>query len=97
MDVVAGLDGCIAHVARLGALDFDVLIGAQPFSHSIAVLTRPGKQVSKTVDGGPIMMLSDAPISRLKLLALTLRVAESGQLLLVSEPVAQGVLHGRVA
>lgn len=74
MDVVAVWDGGIAHVARLGALEFDVMIGAKPFYHGIEVLTRPGKQVTQTVDGSPIVTLSDAPIRRLKLLALTLRV-----------------------
>ena len=31
MDVVAVLDGWIVHLARLGALKFNLMIGAKPF------------------------------------------------------------------
>jgi hypothetical protein len=31
MDLIAALDGLITHLARLGALEFDVMISAQPF------------------------------------------------------------------
>jgi prophage tail gpP-like protein len=74
VDLVAVLDGLIAHLARLGALQFDLMIGTKPFQHGIEALTRPGKQVTKTVDGGPIVTFSDAVIDRLKLLALGLRL-----------------------
>jgi hypothetical protein len=97
MDLVAVLDVCIAHLAGLGALEFDVMIGAKPLQHGIEALTRPGKQVTKMGDGDPIVTPSDARIGRVKLLTLGLRLEESGQLLLVIEPGAQGVSHGRVA
>ena len=74
MDMVAVLDGGIAHVARLGALKVDLMIGAKPFSHGIEALTRPGKQGTKLVDGGPAMVFVEASIGRLKLLTLRLRL-----------------------
>ncbi len=74
VDLVAVLDGLIAYRGRLGALEFDLMVGAKPFQHGIETLTRPWKQVTKLVDGGPIATLSDASIGRLKLLALGLRI-----------------------
>jgi hypothetical protein len=53
MDLVTVLDGLIAQLARLGALQFDLMIGTQPFQHGIKALTRPGKQGTQTVDSGP--------------------------------------------
>ncbi len=88
MDMVAVLNGLMAYLVRLGA---------KPLQHGIETLTRPWKQVTKMVDGSPIVTRSDALISRLKLLALGLRLYESGQLLLVIEPIAQDISHGRVA
>ncbi len=74
MDMRAVLDGLIAYLARLGALKFDLMIGAKPFQHGIEVLPRPGKQLTKMGDGGPIVTLSDAPIGSVKLLTLGLRL-----------------------
>jgi len=74
MDMVAVLESLIAHFLRLGALKFDAMIGAQLFQYGIEALTRPGKQVTKMGDGGPIVTLRDALIGRLKLLALGLRL-----------------------
>lgn len=74
MDLVAVLDGWIAHLGRLGALQFDLRVGAKPFQHGIEALTRPWKQVTKLVNRGPIATFRDASIDRLKLLALGLRL-----------------------
>ena len=68
------MNGLIAYLARLGALEFDLMRGAKPLQHGIETLPRPWKQVTKMVDGSPIVTLSDALISRLKLLALGLRL-----------------------
>ncbi len=72
MDLVAVLDHLRAQVAGLGALQLHVMIGTKSFQHGIEALTRPGKQVTKAVDRHPIVVWSDAPIGRLKLLALGL-------------------------
>jgi hypothetical protein len=74
MDMVAVLNGWIAYLARLGALEFDLMLGAKPLQHGIETLTRPWKQVTKMVDSSPIVTLSDTLISGLKLLALGLRL-----------------------
>ncbi len=74
MDLVAVLDGLITHLARLGALECDVMIGTKPFHHGIEALTRPGKQVTKLGDGDPIVAFVEAVISGLKLLTLGLRL-----------------------
>jgi hypothetical protein len=43
MDMVAVFNGLIAYLARLGALEFDLMLGAKPLQHGIEALTRPGK------------------------------------------------------
>ena len=97
MDMVAVLDGFIAHLTRLGSLKFHLIIGAKPFQHRIKALTRPWEQGTKMGDGSPIVVLRDAAIGRLKLLSLGLGLSESSQLLLVIEPIAQRLSHGRIA
>jgi hypothetical protein len=72
MDLVAVLEGLIAHLARLGALTVALMIGAKPFQHGIEALTRPGKQVTKLGDGGPAVGFVEASIGCLKLLTLSL-------------------------
>ena len=41
VDLVARLDGVVAHRARLDAIEFDVMFGAKGFDHSIEALTGP--------------------------------------------------------
>ena len=96
MDLVAVLEGLIAHPARLRPLQFDLMVGAKPFQHGIKTLTRPGQQITKLVDSSPIATFGKASIGGLKLLAWSLRVQEPCQLLLVIEPAAQGLSQGRV-
>ena len=74
MDMVAVFNGLIAYLARLGALEFDLMLGAKPLQHGIEALTRPGKQVTKMGDGSPFVTFSDAPIGSLKLTTLGLRL-----------------------
>jgi hypothetical protein len=74
MDVIAVLDSLRAQITALGALQLHLMIGPKAFQHGIATLTRPGKELTKTVDGHPIATLRNASIGRLKLLALGLRV-----------------------
>ena len=97
MDMVTVLDSFIAHLARLGSRKFDVMIGAKPFSHGIKALTRPWEQVTKMAYGSPLGMLGDAAIDRVKLLTLGLWLYEPSQLLLMIEPSAQSLSHGRIA
>ena len=51
MDLVARLEGLLAHLARLGALEFELAFGPKGFDHRIEVLTRPRHQLTKLVDG----------------------------------------------
>ena len=88
MDLVAALDGLLTHLARLGALECDVMLGAKPFSHGLEALTGPGKQGTKRVKGGPIVTVSDALIGHAKLLPLGVRCEETSALLWVIEPGA---------
>jgi hypothetical protein len=74
MDMIAILDSLGAQGAALGTLQLHLMISTKPFQHGIEALTRPGKQLPKTVDIDPIVAFSDTSIDRLKLLALGLRV-----------------------
>ena len=96
MNLVARLEGLLAHLARLGALEFDLMIGAKGFDHRIEALTRPWHQLTKPVDGDPIVAFAEAVIGALKLPTLGLRFSEPGTLLLVVEPVAQGFAQSGV-
>lgn len=96
VDRVALLESWIAHLTRLGALEFDLMIGAKGFDHRIEALTRPWHQLTKPVDGDPIVAFAEAVIGALKLPTLGLRFSEPGTLLLVVEPVAQGFAHSGV-
>ena len=74
VDLVALLDGLLAHVARLSALEVDLLIGPKGFDHGIEALTGPWHQLTKLVDGDPIVAFVEAMIGVVKLLPLGLRL-----------------------
>src|SRR5688500_20341957 len=74
MDMIAVLDSWGAQGAALGTLQLHLMISTKPFQHGIEALTRPGKQLPKTVEIDPIVAFSDTSIGRLKLLALGVRV-----------------------
>jgi hypothetical protein len=74
VDLVALLEGLPAHLARLGALEFELAFGPKGFDHRIEVLTRPRHQLTKLVDGDPIVAFVKALIGMVKLLPLGLRL-----------------------
>ena len=44
VNLIALLEGLLAHLVRLGALQFDLMIGAKGFHHRIEALTGPCRQ-----------------------------------------------------
>ena len=54
----------IAHLAGLGALKFDLMIGAKGFNHCIEALTGPRDQLTKSRDSDPIVAFAEAVIGR---------------------------------
>ena len=74
VDLVALLEGLLAHRLRVGALQFDLIIGTKGFDHRIEALTRPWHQLTKPMDGDPIVVCAKAVIGALKLLTLGLRL-----------------------
>ncbi len=73
MDLVARLYSLLTHVVRRSAFEVNLLIGTQGFDHGIKALTRPWHQLTKSVDGDPIVTFVEAVIGVLKLLTLSLR------------------------
>lgn len=69
----AALDGLLTHLARLDALEFDLMIGTKGFEHRIEALTGPWHQLTKLVDSHPIVALAEAVLGGLKLPMLCLR------------------------
>jgi hypothetical protein len=74
VDLVACLDGVVAHLAGLGTLEFDLMLGAKRFDHRIEALTGPRNELAKAIDGDPILAFAEAEIGTLKLLTLGLRL-----------------------
>ena len=74
VDLVARLDGIVAHLAGLGALEFDLMLGAKGFDYRIEALTGPRYQLAKAMDGDPIVAFAETEIGTLKLLTLGLRL-----------------------
>ena len=74
VDLVTLLDRLIAHLARLDALEFDLMIGAKGFDHRIEALTGPWHQLTKPMDSDPFVAFAEAVIGVLKLLTLGLRL-----------------------
>ena len=62
------------HLLRLGAVEFDLMIGAKGFDDRIETLTRPWKQLTKPMDGDPALVFREALIGRLELLSLGFRL-----------------------
>jgi hypothetical protein len=72
-------------------------LGTEGFQHDITPLPRPLQQAAEPMDGDPVKGRMQAVVGDLELLPEDLRVQEPCQLLLLVEPAAQGVAHGRVA
>ena len=74
VDLVARLDGVVAHLAGLGTLGFDLMLGPKRFDHCIEALTGPWNELAKAIDGDPIVAFAEAEIGTLKLFTLGLRL-----------------------
>ena len=73
MDLIARLNGVVAHIAGLDTLKFDLMLGAKGFDHCIEALTGPRDQLPKSRDSDPIVAFAETVIGTLKLLTLGLR------------------------
>lgn len=73
VDLIARLDGVVAHLAGLGTLEFDLMLGAKRFDHCIEALTGPRNQLPKSRDSDPTVAFAEAEIGTLKLFTLSLR------------------------
>jgi hypothetical protein len=83
--------------AGLGTLKLHVMIGASPFDDRIEALTGPGQHVTKRRAGDGVATVAEALRGHQEVLAEGVRLDESGALLLVSKPEAQGLSDGGVA
>ena len=97
VDLVARLDGVVACLTGLSALEFDLAFRPKGFDHRIEALTGPRDQGTQLRDGDPLVAFAQTVIGALKLLTLGLRFQEPGELLLIVEPTAQGVSDCGVA
>ena len=97
MDLIAVGEGLGTQLVRPARLEVDVLRGAQGLQDGIKTLPRPLEQAAEPMDGDPVKGRTQAVVGGLELLPEDLRVQEPCQLLLLVEPAAQGVAHGRVA
>jgi len=73
------------------------LRGTQSLQDGIEPLPRPLQQAAEPMDGDPVRRRTQAVVGGLELLLEDLRGQEPCQLLLLVEPAAQGIAHGRVA
>jgi hypothetical protein len=73
VDMIALLDRLLIHLLRLGAVEFDLMIGAKGFDDRIETLTRPWKELTKPMDSDPVLVFREALIGPLELLSLGLR------------------------
>jgi hypothetical protein len=74
VDLVALLDHVITHLADLGALEFDLVLRTEGFDHRIEALTGPRDELTKAMDGDPLMAFAETVVGTLKLLTLGLRL-----------------------
>ena len=97
MDMVAVVGNLGVDVLLREGLEVNGLRSTQGFQHGIKTLPRPLEQAAEPMDGDPVKGRTQAVVGGLELLPEDLRVQEPCQLLLLVEPAAQGVAHGRVA
>jgi hypothetical protein len=83
--------------AGLGTLKLHVMIGTERFDDRIEALTGPWQHVTKPMDGDGVAPVAEALIGHQEVLAEGMRLDESGELLLVIKPDAQGLSDGSVA
>jgi hypothetical protein len=97
MDMVAVVGDLVVDGLLREGLEVNGLRSTQGFQHGIKTLPRPLEQAAEPMDGDPVKGRTQAVVGGLELLPEDLRVQEPCQLLLLVEPAAQGVAHGRVA
>ena len=88
MDMVAVWGGGVVAGRLRERLEVHGLRGPQGCQHGIETLPRPPQQATEPMDGDPVGRRPQTVVGGLELLPEDLRVQESGQLLLLVEPVA---------
>jgi len=73
------------------------MIGAKGLQYGIETLPRPLQELAQPMDGNAVVVGVEALVGGLKLSPEGMRLDESGTLLLVIKPGAQGLADGGVA
>jgi hypothetical protein len=97
MDMVAVVGNLGVDVLLREGIEVNGLRSTPGFQHGIKPLPRPLEQAAEPMDGDPVKGRTQAVGGGLELLPEDLRGQEPCQLLVLVEPAAQGVAHGRVA
>ena len=97
VDMVAVCEGAGAHLALRDDLEVDVMIGAKGLQDGIETLPRPPQELAQPMDGNAVVVGVEALVGGLKLSPEGVGLDESGTLLLVIKPGAQGLADGGVA
>ena len=97
MDIVAVVGDVVVDGLRREGLEVNGLRSTQGFQHGIKTLPRPLEQAAEPMDGDSVKGRMQAVVGGLELLPEDRGGQEPCQLLVLVEPAAQGVAHGRVA
>ena len=97
VDMVAVCEGAGAHLALRDDLEVDVMIGAKGLQDDIETLPRPPQELAQPMGGNAVVVGVEAMVGGLKLAPEGVGLDESGTLLLVVKPGAQGLADGGVA
>src|SRR2546425_12385788 len=97
MDMVAVLGGWGVYGVLLEGLEVDVLLGSKGLQDGIETLPRPPQELAQPMDGNAVVVGVEALVGGLKLSPEGVGLDESGTLLLVVKPGAQGLADGGVA
>ena len=95
--MVAVCEGEGAHLALRDDLEVDVMIGAKGLQYGIETLPRPPQELAQPLDGNTVVVGVEAMGGGLTLSPEGVGLDESGTLLLVVKPGAQGLADGGVA
>jgi hypothetical protein len=97
VDMVAVCEGEGAQLALRDDLEVDMMIGAKGLQYGIETLPRPPQELAQPMDGNAVGVEVEAMGGGLKLSPEGVGLDESGTLLLVVKPGAQGLADGGVA
>jgi hypothetical protein len=97
VDMVAVCEGEGAHFTLRDDLEVDVMLGAKGLQDGVETLPRPPQELAQPRDGNTVVVGVEALVGGLKLSPEGVGLDESGALLLVVKPGAQGLADGSVA